>query len=429
MTIPLLRRINPKNLPEQKYSANDDGIFEKTHKIVSDVRNDGANALRKYASIFDHLPPNEPLIKTQDELEAAFTSLPCDVRQLLQRIAERIRCFAVAQRECLLPLSMTINGGTCGHSIAAVERAGCYAPGGRFPLPSSVLMTVVTARTAGVDHVWVASPRPAPITLAAAHVAQADALIPAGGAHAIAALAYGAGPVPICDVIVGPGNKWVTAAKQLVAGQVRIDMLAGPSELVILADESADPALVAADLLAQSEHDPDAFPVLISMVEPLLDAVERALSQQIVTLSTKQTARRALSNGFCAFIPDLEHVLAVCDQLAPEHLELFLKNPQKVVSRLRHYGSLFIGSRAGEVLGDFGAGPNHVLPTGGTARFSGGLSVLNFLRVRTWLQINNTLADSTLLAADAAALARLEGLEAHARAADLRRTSSHSTKR
>ena len=327
--------------------------------------------------------------------------------------------FARAQRDALSDVDVTVPGGRAGHRVAAVERAGCYAPGGRFPLPSSVLMTAVTARTAGVSEVWVASPKPDDVTLAAASVAGADALLAVGGAQAIAALAYGAGPVPACDVVVGPGNRWVTAAKKLVAGRVGIDMLAGPSELVVLADDTADAVVVAADLLAQAEHDPDALPVLVTTDAALAIAVDAELERDLESLPTRPTAEAALANGFTVVVDDLDQAITVCDRLAPEHLQVLTADPQTVAERLNHWGGLFVGEMSAEVFGDYGVGPNHTLPTGGVARFKGGLSVLDFLRVRTWLRMEP--GDATEgLARDAAALARLEGLEAHARAAECR---------
>ncbi|MEO6461485.1 MAG: histidinol dehydrogenase, partial [Candidatus Eisenbacteria bacterium] len=217
---------------------------------------------------------------------------------------------------------------------------------------------------------------------------------------------------------VGPGSRWVTAAKQLVAGQVTIDMLAGPSELVVLADDSADPALVAADLLAQAEHDPEALPVLVSLSRALPARVERELLRQLATLPGADVARAALAHGFCLVAHDEDEAVAACDAIAPEHLELMVRAPTRIRSRLRHYGAAFIGAGSAEVFGDYGAGPNHVLPTGGAARGSGGLSVLTFLRVRTWLRLDARRAPG--LVRDTAALARLEGLEGHARAAERR---------
>jgi phosphoribosyl-ATP pyrophosphohydrolase/phosphoribosyl-AMP cyclohydrolase/histidinol dehydrogenase len=281
-------------------------------------------------------------------------------------------------------------------------------------------MTAVTARVAGVREVIVASPRPTPITLAAAHEAGADALLVVGGAQAIAALAFGAGPVPAVDVIVGPGNRFVTAAKQLVAGRVGIDMLAGPSELVVLADDTADPGTVAADLLGQAEHDPDARPLLVTWSRALIEAVRAALADQLATLPTAGTARAALARGGAVLCQDAAEALTVCDRLAPEHLEVLTATPEAHARALRHYGGLFIGTSAAEVLGDYGVGPNHVLPTGRTARFTGGLSVADFLRVRTWLRLEPGAALDAVVD-DAVALARLEGLEGHARSALRRR--------
>jgi phosphoribosyl-ATP pyrophosphohydrolase/phosphoribosyl-AMP cyclohydrolase/histidinol dehydrogenase len=363
------------------------------------------------------------MVLERDRLDRALAEMPADTAELLERTADRVASFADDQRRSLVDLKAPVPGGIAGHTIAPVERAGCYAPGGRYPLPSSVLMTAVTARAAGVAEVWVASPRPTEVTLAAAAVAGADAVLAVGGAHGIAALAYGAGPVPACDVVVGPGNRWVTAAKKLVAGDVGIDMLAGPSELVVLADDTADPATVAADLLAQAEHDPDALPVLVTPSEALLASVETELERQLDDLPTRDVAAAALDHGYVVVADDMDGCIRVCDVLAPEHLQVLTADAQAIADRLEHWGGLFIGTASAEVFGDYGAGPNHTLPTGGVARFKGGLSVFDFLRVRTWLKLEEGEA-ADRMAADAAALARLEGLEAHARAAERRRGDS-----
>jgi len=257
------------------------------------------------------------------------------------------------------------------------------------------------------------------LSLAAAAIAGADGVLAAGGAHAIAALACGAGPIAPRDLIVGPGNRYVTAAKQLVAGAVAIDMLAGPSELTVFADDAADPGRVAADLLAQAEHDPDAIPMLVTLDPTLPDRVEVELARQLRDLPTAETARAALANGGVILVSSVDEGVAACDAIAPEHLQLDLRAAAAVAPRLAHYGALFIGPGAAEVLGDYGAGPNHVLPTGGTARSTGGLSVYTFLRVRTWLRIDDRAAARPLLE-DAVWFGRAEGLEAHARAAERR---------
>jgi phosphoribosyl-ATP pyrophosphohydrolase/phosphoribosyl-AMP cyclohydrolase/histidinol dehydrogenase len=352
-------------------------------------------------------------------LEAALGALPASDRARLERAAGRITGFAQAQRRAIVETGVAFPGGAAGHSLAPIQRAGCYAPGGRHPLPSSVLMTAIPARVAGVTSVWVASPRPAPVTLAAASLAGADGVLAVGGAQAIAALAYGSGPVPASDVVVGPGNRYVTAAKYLVSRHVGIDMLAGPSELVVLADQTADPTLVAADLLAQAEHDVDAFPVLVTTDAEVVERVERELRWQIRDLPSAGTARPALMRGGAVVVGTLDEAISACDELAPEHLALMVRAPREVAPRLKHYGALFMGACAGEVLGDYGAGPNHVLPTGGTARVRAGLSVFTFLRLRTWLRCDDSRAARQLLD-DAAWFGRLEGLEGHARSAERR---------
>jgi len=415
----LLRRIAPAELPELAREAVDRATLETAASIVEDVRERGEEAVREHAVRLGELEEDAPWVADRGELEAARERISPGDLQVLEAAAQRIRDFARAQMEALDAVETVWPGGLAGHDIAPVRRAGCYVPGGRFPLPSSALMTVVTARMAGVDRIWAASPRPADITLAAAAVAGADALIRVGGAQAVAAMAWGAGPVPPCDVVVGPGSRWTTAAKQLVSGRVGIDMLAGPSELVVLADRTADPETVAADLLAQSEHDPDALPVLVSWEEGLLDEVDAALERQLQKLPTAATARQAIGGGFAVLVEDLEEACSICDRLAPEHLQVVTADPEEAASRLDHYGALFLGEGAAEVFGDYGAGPNHVLPTGGTARYAGGLSVYTFLRIRTWMRSGPGGPDPGLVR-ETARLARLEGLEAHARAAERR---------
>ena len=413
----LLRTIPAADIPATRYDPVDDNTLARANEIVQDVRRYGRTALDRYAHELDRLGEDQPLIVDQAELSSVLDCVSEEDLALLKRTAQRIEAFARAQLDALREISVSVPGGEAGHRIVPLATAGCYAPGGRFPLPSTVLMTAVTARVAGVKEVWVASPAPGPITLAAAAIAKADGVVRAGGAQAIAAFAYGADPIPPCDAIVGPGNRWVTAAKQIVAGRVAIDMLAGPSELVVLADDSADHDMIAADLLAQAEHDPDAMPVLVTTDSNLVSAVNNALHSQLSDLPTAETAQAALKNGYAVVAGDLDEAIAAVEQLAPEHLQVLTRDAQQVSKRLTRYGGIFIGAQSAEVLGDYGAGPNHTLPTGGTARFVGGLSVLNFLRVNTWLRIDTP--DQQLLE-DATKLARLEGLEAHARAAEKR---------
>jgi phosphoribosyl-ATP pyrophosphohydrolase/phosphoribosyl-AMP cyclohydrolase/histidinol dehydrogenase len=415
-----LERRRPDQVASLRRMAVDADTLAAAATIVEDVRLRGESAVREHAERLGDLPSGAALVANREDMARALASLDPADRALLERTADRIRAFAMAQRDGLRDLDIAIPGGRAGHAVRPMEVAGCYAPGGRFPLPSSVLMTAVTARAAGVKVVWVASPRPSVATLAAAAVADADAVLCVGGAQAIAALAFGAGPVPKCDVVVGPGNRWVTAAKQLVAGHVAIDMLAGPSELVILADASADPDWVAADLLGQAEHDPDALPVLVTTAgEAFTAQVDAALERRLADLPTAPIARVALASGFAVPAPDIASAVDVCNRLAPEHLEVMTAHPEAVAREIDHFGAVFLGARSAEVFGDYGAGPNHVLPTGGTARSMGGLSVMTFLRVRTWLSLEAG-PEADRLAADAVRLARIEGLEAHARAAQCR---------
>jgi phosphoribosyl-ATP pyrophosphohydrolase/phosphoribosyl-AMP cyclohydrolase/histidinol dehydrogenase len=419
MNRPLLKAIPVEEILARKREAVSAATLDQARSILDRVRTEGREALVAYGRKFGDLGPGGRLVYEREDLAAALSRIPRGQRDLLERIAGRITDFARAQRDNLKDVETAVAGGRAGWHFRPVRRAACYAPGGRFPLPSSILMTTVTARAAGVDEVVAVSPAPGEITLAAAAIGGANGLIAAGGAQAVGALAYGVEGIPPCDVIVGPGNRWVTAAKQLVSGRVGIDMLAGPSELVILADETAKPDLVAADLLAQAEHDPDAVPILVTTEPGLVERVVEELEHQLQDLPTAEIARSALGNGGVVIATNLNEAAALCDALAPEHLEIMTADPEDTAAKVTDYGALFLGDRTAEVLGDYGAGPNHVLPTGGTARFTGGLSVLDFLVGRTWLKMDQGPAAKGV-ARDAIELARLEGLEGHARSALLR---------
>lgn len=400
--------------------SSDDDARRTAAEIVAEVRRGGETALRALSERFGDRRPDQPLILERRELARHRDRLPLEQRALLERAAQRIERFARAQRAALTDVEIPVPGGRAGHRVLPVERAGGYVPGGRYPLPSSALMSAIPARVAGVSEIWLSGPRPSPATLAAAAIAGADGFLQVGGAQAIAALAYGAGAVPRCDVVVGPGNHWVAAAKRLVSGDVGIDSIAGPSEVVVVADSSSDPELVAADLLAQAEHDVVARPILITWDTALIERVEAALWARLEDLPTADTARAALGCGGVLQCATPEAAIAACDALAPEHLQLSLPAARELAPRFRCYGALFVGEGSAEVLGDYGAGPNHTLPTGGSARHASGLSVLHFLAVRTWLEIDDRGAAQALLQ-DTATFARLERLEAHARAAEARR--------
>ena len=413
-----LRRLLPADLDRRKEALFDEETAKRASSIVGEVRREGIAALKRWADTLDGLG-DSPLFRDRDECERALRGLDPATRTLLERSAERIRSFAIAQRASLRDFAAPIPGGVAGHDVFPVASAGCYAPGGLHPLPSSVLMTALVAKTAGVGSVWVASPRPAAETLAACALAGADGLLAAGGAQAIAALAYGVGPIPSSDRLVGPGNRWVAAAKSIVAGDVPIDSIAGPSELLVIADADADPDIAAADLLAQAEHDPDAIPIVAATSEGFVAEVEAALERRLSDLPTAGVAIKALARGGALVDADMEVLVAAAEAFAPEHLELLIAEPDALRGRFKNAGAVFVGQGAAEVLGDYGAGPNHVLPTGGSARNTGGLSVFSFLRIRTWMRIDDRIAASSLYE-DAALLARVEGLEAHARAAEAR---------
>ena len=314
----LLRRVTPAEMNGTRPAPAGADEGKVAADIVESVRNGGEEALRTHAEDLGDLDPGQSLTVDRDDLRIAFETLDPASRELLVRVHGRIETFARAQREGLSDLNISIEGGQAGHRWIPVNSVGAYAPGGRYPLPSSVLMTVTPARVAGVTSVWVASPRPSDLTLAAAWVAGADGVLAVGGAQAIAALAFGT-VTPSCDLIVGPGNKWVTAAKKHLFGEVGIDGLAGPSEILVIADDSADSAMVAADLLAQAEHDVDAIPMLVTTSSDLADRVDLELSAQLADLPTADVARAALGNGVCVVVESLSRAAGVSDALAPEH--------------------------------------------------------------------------------------------------------------
>lgn len=419
---PILRTIAPDQVPPPKRGvALASEALDAARRVIDDVQSRGWTAVVEWSRrLGDVAEGAEPRLYDRAALRRSLDQIDSGDHAVLERAAARIEAFARAQRDGIREITCPIPGGEAGHWLAPVASAGCYAPGGRFPLPSSVLMTATAARVAGVERVVVASPKPTPHTLAAAAVAGADLLVAFGGAQAIAAMALGAGDVPACDVIVGPGNRYVTAAKQLLAGVVGIDMLAGPSEVLVIADDSADARLIAADLLAQAEHDPDARAVVVTTSPALIDAVNGQLAVQLADLPTAPIARHALAdNSFAVACDTIDRAIEVASIVAPEHLEVMTRDASEVARRVRHFGAAFVGPWSAEVLGDYGAGPNHVLPTAAAARFSAGLSVLTFLRPRTWMRVDDPRAAGGLYA-DASHFARLEGLEAHARAAEAR---------
>ena len=419
MTKTLFPIIAAKNFEVGGLPASiDEDTFSQAEAIVDAVRDGGEASIRHYARQFEERTDDQPLLIVRDEMEAAAKRIDHADVELIRRVAHRIGDFAEAQLECLDELAFDLPGGQAGHTIEPIARVGCYAPAGRFALPSTVLMTVVPAMAAGCGEIILATPNPSDLMLATAAVAGADRVLAVGGAHAIAAMAYGFDDFERCSMIVGPGNRWVTAAKKLVSGDCGIDMLAGPSELVLIADGSANAETVAADLLAQAEHDADARPFLITASHLIAEQVTDALVRQLNVLPTAEIAKQSLGNGGAIVAETMEEAIEVCNALAPEHLELHCEDAEEIALEIENAGCIFIGPQSAEVFGDYGVGPNHTLPTGGTSRWSGGLNVFKFIRVRTWLKLD---AAPQSLIEDTARLAELEGLFGHQRSA-LRRT-------
>jgi histidinol dehydrogenase len=400
-------------------------IVRAVASIVDAVRARGDAALLEYTARFDHFSPGSAagLAIAPAELEAAERAVGPAVRAALVYAAERIERYHAAT----LPKSWRItdeHGSVLGQEVRALERVGLYIPGGRAAYPSTVLMTAVPARVAGVREIVLVTPpdaegRVPAAVLAAARIAGVTEGWRVGGAQAVAALAYGTETVRRVDKIVGPGNVYVALAKARVFGDVGIDMVAGPSEVVVVADRGTDPAWIAADLLAQAEHDPMARALLITDAPELIPRVEAALAAQLERLPRRVIAAEALdANGVVILVGDLEAAVDVANRLAPEHLELMVAVPAALLPRVRHAGAIFLGTHTPEVVGDYVAGPNHVLPTAGTARFASPLGTEDFVKRSSVIEYS----PSGLAAAlpQLSALAHVEGLAGHARAAELR---------
>lgn len=389
--------------------------------ILEDVKNKGDQALYKYTESFDKVKLDD-LRVTEEEIERAYREIDKEFLGSLRKAIDNITRFHRKQlRESWFSYEQDNMTGQLIHPLA---RIGAYVPGGKAAYPSSVVMTVVPARVAGVEEVVVVSPpdrngRLNPYTLVAAKETGTDEVYKVGGAQAIAALAFGTESIDPVDKIVGPGNIYVTLAKKLVYGIVDIDMLAGPSEVLILADESARPDFIAADLLSQAEHDPLAVSILITDQPKLAEETQLALEKQLKELEKEEIARESInSNGLIIIVEDMERGIKLVNRFAPEHFELVVREPFKYLSKIRNAGAIFIGEYSSEPLGDYLAGPNHVLPTGGTARFASPLNIDDFLKKSSLIFYQRNGLEE--VARDIVRLARLEGLDGHARAIDIR---------
>ena len=392
---------------EDRGGAALDAVLPAVRRIVADVRRQGDRALLRYAAKFDGLAGARALRITPSEMAAAWESLNPAMQEALTTAANQIRAFAVSQ----LPASFSdepIPGLTTGQLVRPLGSVGCYVPSGRHPLPSTLLMTVIPAQVAGVERIVVVSPKPAPETLAAAHLLGITEFYRLGGAHAIAALAYGTNSVSRVDKIVGPGNLYVTAAKRLVAFDCAIDMLAGPTEIVVTS-ESGNAADIASDLVAQAEHDPEALAIFITT---RADLAKEVIAEAKLRSRNNTVARQALDrNGLVIVTANIDEARAITNRLAPEHLTV---DATSDLDWVQNAGSVFVGGWSSQPMGDYISGPNHTLPTGGMARVRGGLSVNDFVKLITVQQYSEhglrTLGPPAILLAEA------EGLTAHAEA-------------
>ncbi|MFN4149079.1 MAG: histidinol dehydrogenase [Rhodocyclaceae bacterium] len=402
----------------------DDAIEHTVAEILVNVRTLGDAAVLDTTRRFDRLD-----VKTMAELELplaelkeAFALLPADQREALEQAAARIRAYHERQKIDSWEYQEA-DGTRLGQKVTALDRVGLYVPGGKAAYPSSVLMNAIPAKVAGVRELIMVVPTPGgqknPLVLAAAHLAGVDRVFTIGGAQAIAALAYGTQTIPQVDKIVGPGNAYVAAAKRRVFGTVGIDMVAGPSEVLVISDGSGDPEWTAIDLFAQAEHDELAQSILLCPDAAYLDAVVAAIERLLPTMPRKDTITASLAGrGALIEVSDLDEACVIANRIAPEHLELAVENPRALLPKIRHAGAIFLGHYCSESLGDYCAGPNHVLPTSRSARFSSPLGVYDFQKRSSIIEVSK--AGAQTLGPIAATLAQGEGLIAHRRAAELR---------
>jgi len=402
----------------------DDSVETRVRDIIADVRTRGDDALLEWTNRFDKLDaPNAAALRVAPErLQQALANLPEEQATALRTAAERIRRYHEKQKQDSWQYQ-DADGSIFGQQITPIDRVGMYVPGGKASYPSTVLMDAIPARVAGVTEIVATLPTPNGVVndlvLAALALAEVDQVFTIGGAQAIAALAYGTQSVPRVDKIVGPGNIYVAAAKKMVFGQVGIDMVAGPSEILVICDGNTNPDWVAMDLFSQAEHDEDAQSILVCPDASFIAKVEESIAKLLPTMEREAIIRASLEGrGLLIEVKDLVHAAEVNNRIAPEHLELSVEDPNALLPLIRHAGAIFMGRYTSEALGDYCAGPSHVLPTSGTARFSSALGVYDFQKRSSLIHCSPALARD--LAKPTSILARCEGLTAHARSAELR---------
>lgn len=412
-----MKIIQSKNIGKDFFTTQEFGKMPNVAEIIDAVKKNRDKSVRFYAKKFDGFNQAEFKV-TKKEIKDAYKKVDKKTINAIKKAASNIRFFAKKQFSQIKSFETKLKGTTLGQKIIPIERIGCYVPGGRYPLPSTALMCIMPAKVAGAREIIVCSPKIKPETIVAANIAGADAIFNLGGVQAIAAMAYGTKRVPKVDKIVGPGNAYVTEAKKQVYGEVGIDFLAGPSEVLIIADNFANPEFLAADLLAQAEHDPNAQAILITTSARIAKLTQKQVNKQLAILTTREVAEKSIRKGLIIISKSLNEAAELANLKAPEHLELQIKNTWKIIPKLRNYGSLFIGQYSAEVFGDYCTGTNHTLPTNGAARYTGGLSVKDFVKILTYQKITKKSAQNLIPIAQRLAFA--EGLDAHKKAAQIR---------
>jgi histidinol dehydrogenase len=407
--------IDYENLNADFYAYKDFEGIDSVSKIIQDVKKRGDEAVIEYSQKFGD-GDIMALELTQEEIEMAIKLVPDNIIKAIKSSIENVKAFAQRQFLSINNVEMNLNDAILGHTIIPLNITGAYVPGGNYPLPSSAIMSVVPAKVAGVKEVIVCSPKIKPETIAAAHFSGADKIFRVGGVQAIAAMAYGTETIPKVDKITGPGNKYVTAAKKEVYGVCGIDFLAGPSEVMIIADDTANAEFIAADMLAQCEHDFDARAYLVTNSIELAKKVEKSIEKFLPNLKTADIASKSIEKSIAIIIKDMKDSIEIANKKAPEHLEICFAEAEIWMPKFTNYGSLFIGNYSAEALGDYCSGTNHVLPTNGVARYSGGLSIFDFIKIQTFQEVQK----GSKLFAVASKLAETEGLMAHKLSADLR---------
>lgn len=392
-------------------------VSKAVSEVITQVQTQGDGALTALAQKFGDTIRPEGFRLTPAEIDAAIQRVPEDTKAVLTHAAQNINAFAQAVMANIKPFQLNQPGFQVGMDYRPVERVACYVPGGRYPLPSTALMTALTAKAAGVSEVLILCPKLVDEVIYAGHLAGVSAFYQLGGAQAVAAVAFGTQSLPKVDMLVGPGNAYVTEAKRQLQGILGIDMLAGPSEVTLIADETANPDWVALDLLAQAEHDPDARVYLLTTSASLGETVGQKVLEYHQQLQLPAFVLDALKASAILVFETLDACVNASNQIAPEHLEVHVADPMALKAKLTDYGAVFLGHQACVPHGDYLAGPNHTLPTAKTARFSGSLSPLTFLRAQTWFYPEG---DITRLSQDTVHFAQLEGLTAHAASAQAR---------